>query len=272
MKKFFLIALTALWLFADSAVERAALLLDDATVRSHKRLIALLFEDDGRFRHGSGYDMVKIASVLKENGLLHLKLPRFETVELTFESGAGNPLFFMKAVDEVLRSLGMASFMSRHARLDGNGFIWRVAFRTDAVPDPVLMAKRFAKRGAEVVDMQRLEGGQWRYRIDMSRARIEAVLVHAGDIRKIVRPVRPVWVDVSKIKNLTIQELPGSHWYADVVVYDKMLRILSIKQNDTRTRYVRLRLPSDAAYVKIGDRFTLENLRSGVKLSARGER
>jgi len=71
---------------------------------------------------------------------------------------------------------------------------------------------------------------------------------------------------------LVVRELPGSHWYADVVVYDKMLHILSMKQNDTRTHYLSLKLPPDAVYVKIGDRFTLENLRSGLKLTAKGER
>ncbi len=253
-------------------MERAASLLDEDTYRSHRKLVALLFENDSRFRHGSGYDMVKIATVLEENGLLHLNLPTYRTVELSFEYGGENPLFFMKSVDETLRNLGYASFMTRSARLDKNGFVWNVSLRTDTIPDPVSLAKRFARTGAAVTDIERLETTRWRYRVDMSRARIAALPIFAGDIRKVVRPVRPVWVDVSKIRRLTIRELPGSHWYADVVVYDKMLRILSVKQNDTRTRYMRLRLPSDAAYVKITDRFTLENLRSGVKLSAQGER
>jgi hypothetical protein len=272
VRKLFALLLIALWGVADTAVERAASLLDDATYGSHRKLIALLFEDDRRFRLGSGYDMVKIATVLEENGLLHLKLPTFTTVEIAFEYGGENPLFFMKQVDETLRNVGVSSFMTRSARLEREGFTWSVRFKTDAIPDPVLIAKRFARTGARVTDIERVERNRWRYRVDMSGARIPALAMEAGDIRKVVRPVRPVWIDVSKIRRLTIRELPGSHWYADVAVYDKMLRILSVKQNDTRTRYMRLRLPSDAAYVKISDRFTLENLRSGVKLSAQGER
>jgi hypothetical protein len=106
----------------------------------------------------------------------------------------------------------------------------------------------------------------------MREARIDALPLHDGEVRKVVRPLRPVWVDVSGVRRLTIRELPGSHWYADVAVYDKMLRILSLKQNDTRTRYLRLRLPKEAVYVRIGDRYTLENIRSGLGLAAQGER
>lgn len=272
VKKISLLLLLAVAVFADSARERAASLLDENTYGSHKKLIALLFEKDGEFRDGSGYDMVKIAAVLEENGLLHLNLPTFATVEIAFEYGGENPLFFMKSVDETLRSIGFSSFMTRSAKLDKSGFVWSVAIKTDSLPDPVLIAKRFGRTGARVTDIERLDDTRWRYRVDMRGARVDALEISAGDVRKVVRPVRPVWVDVSKVGRLTIRELPGSHWYADVVVYDKMLRILSVRQNDTRTRYMRLKLPSDAVYVKISDRFTLENLRSGVRLSAQGER
>jgi len=138
--------------------------------------------------------------------------------------------------------------------------------------DPSMIAKRLAKHQIEIAELERLEATRWRYRVDMSNARINAKVIEAGSVEKIIRPIRPIWIDVSQIKRLIIRELPGSHWYADVVVYDKMLHILSMKQNDTRTRYLNLKLPPDAVYVKISDRFTLENLRSGLKLTAKGER
>ena len=143
---------------------------------------------------------------------------------------------------------------------------------SEGVPDPVLLGNRLKSFGVAVREIERLERGTWRYFLDLTRTVFPALSIEPSETKKVVRPVRPVWIDVSRIRDLTIRELPGSHWYPDVVVYDKMLKILSLRQRDARTRYLHLRLPSDAAYVKIGDRFTLENLRSGLRLSARGSR
>lgn len=216
--------------------------------------------------------MIKVASTLEENGLLKLSLPEAAQVELTFEYGGENPLLFMKLIADTLRNMGLSFVLTKEARLDREGFSWTVMFEAKTVPDPVLLAKRVEKNRAEVTDLERLDAAKWRYRIDTANAVVSAKPIAAGESLKVVRPIRPVWMEVGRIKRLIIRELPGSHWYPDVVVYDKMLRILSMKQRETRTRYLSLRLPSDAAYVKISDRFTLENLRSGLKLTAKGEK
>ena len=272
VKKLCLLLLLVVGIQADTLFERVASLMDPADYDSHRKLIALLFENESEYRVGSDYDMVKIATVLEENGLLKLKLERSEEIDLTFENSGENNLFFMKVVEDTLRSLGLSSVLTKRATLDENGFVWQVAYVSNSVPDPVMIANRLVKKGARVTNIERIAAADWRYRIDLDDAKVDAMPIGSGEVKKIVRPVRPVWVDVSHIKRLTIRELPGSHWYADVVVYDKMLHILSMRQNDTRTRFMRLRLPSDAAYVKISDRFTLENLRSGLKLDAHGER
>jgi len=272
VKKVVLSLLCSSLLFGETLMESVQSLMDPSTYNAHKKLIALLFEEEEAFHKGSHFDRVKIASVLEENGLLDLMLPTAKEIELTFEYGGENPLFFMKMMSDMLRNMGLSFVLTKRAVLDKNGFVWTVIFESKMVPDPVLIAKRLAKHQIEIAELERLEATRWRYRVDMSNARIDAKVIEAGSVEKIVRPVRPVWIDVSQIKRLIIRELPGSHWYADVVVYDKMLHILSMKQNDTRTRYLNLKLPPDAVYVKISDRFTLENLRSGLKLTAKGER
>lgn len=272
VKRVFLLLFLGSFLFANPVLQKVHSLLDEDTYASHSKLITLLFEDEASYMKSSSVDMIKVATTLEENGLLKLSLPSAQQIELTFEYGGENPLFFMKLMTDTLRNMGLSFVLTKQAKLDKDGFSWTVTFEAKSVPDPVLLAKRLEKNRAVVTDLERLESTQWRYRIDMSDAVVSAQSIHAGQSVKIVRPIRPVWMEVSRIKRLVIRELPGSHWYADVVVYDKMLHILSMKQNETRTRYLSLRLPADAAYVKISDRFTLENLRSGVKLTAKGEK
>ncbi|WP_456383530.1 hypothetical protein [Hydrogenimonas sp.] len=272
-KTVFLFAFVFVWaLYGETLSEKVSTLLDDRTYTTHRKLIGLLFENESEYRTDSGYDMGKVVEVLKENGLLHLELPSKEKIEMKFEYDGENPLFFVKMVDETLRGLGIANFLTKEARLDREKFRWSVLFVSDRIPDPALLASRLKKRGARVMEIERCEKTKWRYRIDVDGARMDALPMEAGEVKKVVRPMRPIWIDVSKVESVVIRELPGSHWYPDVVVYDKMLRILSMKQSDRRSRYMRLKLPERAAYLKIDDRFTLENLRSGLKLNARGEK
>ncbi len=273
VKKSLLAGLLCLCAFGESLLmDRVRSLLDEETFAAHRKLIDLLFEDQNSYMRSSSVDMIKVATTLEENGLLDLALPSPRRIELTFEYGGENPLFFMKLMTDTLRNMGLSFILTKEARLEKEGFVWVVTFESKTVPDPVLLARRLQKNRAVVTDLERLDAARWRYRIEMENAVVDAKPIRAGESLKIVRPIRPVWMEVGAVKRLVIRELPGSHWYADVVVYDKMLRILSMKQNETRTRYLDLRLPADAAYVKIGDRFTLENLRSGLKLTAKGEK
>jgi hypothetical protein len=267
-----LLSIVSVFAFCETVSERAASLMDARDCRAHEKLIGLLFENERAYRKGSGYDMVKVAKTLEENGLLKLSLPKAQTVELTFEYGGENPLFFMKMMGDTLRNIGLSFALTTHAALDRDGFVWRVAFTSSRAPSPVILAERLQKQGASIVDIEREDAARWRYRIDMSGAKMAAKPLLSGEMTKIVRPVRTIWLDVSHIKRLSISELPGSHWFPDVVVYDKMLRILSMKQSDERVRHVALSLPSEAAYVKVNDRFTLENIRSGLRVTAKGER
>lgn len=272
VRKFLALSLFATLLSAQVVLEKVRSLMDEERYSSHVKLLSLLFEDEEAYMKSSSVDMVKVAATLEENGLLSLDLPTVQKVEMTFEYGGENPLFFLKLMNDTLRNIGLSFILTKEATLDKEGFVWKILFEAKSVPDPVLLAKRLERNGAEVLDLERIEANRWRYRIGMQSARIDAKPILPGESLKVVRPIRPVWMDVGRIKRLVIREMPGSHWYPDVVVYDKMLHILSMKQSETRTRYLNLRLPSDAAYVKISDRFTLENLRSGVKLTAKGER
>jgi len=247
-------------------------LIDESTYKKHQKLIHILFEDSNYYMRGGNVDSVKVVKTLEENGLLNLILPESKNIVLKFAYSGENPLFFMKSMNDTLQKMGISFFLTREAKLDKNGLFWTISFEARIVPDPVLLAKRLAKYNIVISSLGRKDSTHWFYRIDMNNAILPTRVLQAGENFQLICPIRPVWFNVSKIKRLILRERPGSHWYADVVVYDKMLHILSMKQNDTRTRYLNLKLPPDAVYVKVGDRFTLENLKSGLQITAKGEK
>ena len=272
IRTFAIYALLSLSLFASTLDESIRSLVDKEIYERHQKLIKILFEDSKSFMRGGSADSVKVAKTLEENGLLKLILKNSKNIELTFAYSGENPIFFLKAMNDTLRKMGISFFLIKEAKLDKNGFVWSISFESKIVPDPVLLSKRLSKLNIMIEDLKRQDDTHWFYRVDMSRAAIPAKILNAGENFQLVRPIRPVWFNVSKIKRLILRESPGSHWYADVVVYDKMLHILSMRQNDTRTRYLNLKLPPDAVYVKVSDRFTLENLKSGLQITAKGEK
>jgi len=271
--RFFIVSvILALSLSAGVLEDSIRSLVDENTYKKHQKLIHILFEDSTLYIRGGSVDSVKVAKTLEENGLLNLILPKSKNIELKFAYSGENPLFFVKSMNDTLQKMGISFFLIKEAKLDKNGLLWTINFTARIVPDPVLLAKRLAKYNISINSLERLDSTHWFYRIDMNNAILPTRVLQAGKNFQLIRPIRPVWFNVSKIKRLILRERPGSHWYADVVVYDKMLHILYMKQNDTRTRYLNLRLPPDAVYVKVSDRFTLENLKSGLQITAKGEK
>jgi len=259
-------------LFALTLDDSIQSLVDKDIYEKHQKLIKVLFEDRKSFMRGKSVDSVKVAKTLEENGLLKLILKNSKTIELTFAYSGDNPIFFLKVMNDTLRKMGISFFLIKEAKLDKNGFIWSISFESKIIPDPVLLAKRLAKYNISINSLERKDSTHWFYRIDMSNAILPVKILQAGEDFQLIRPIRPAWFNVSKIKRLILKESPGSHWHSDVVVYDKMLHILYMRQNDMRTRYLNLKLPPNAVYVKISDRFTLENLKNGLVINARGER
>ena len=272
IRYFFVSIILTLSLIAGALEDSIRSLVDESTYKKHQKLIHILFENRNLYVRGGIIDSIKVAKTLEENGLLNLILPKSKNIELKFAYSGGNPLFFIKSMSDTLQRMGISFFLVKEAKLDKNGFTWTIGFTAKIVPDPVLLAKRLAKYNISIDFLERKDSTHWFYRIDMNSAVLPIRVLQAEEDFQLIRPIRPVWLNVSKIKRLILKESPGSHWYGDVVIYDKMLHVLSMKQSDTRTRYLNLKLPSDAVYVKIGDRFTLENLKSGLQITAKGER
>lgn len=263
VRTLFLIAVLSLGLWAQTLLEEVKQIVGPDRYDAHRRLISILFEREAPYVRGEGYDIAAICRTLEENNLLRLEA---KSAYLLIDYGDISPIFAVKLTKEILRSVGAMRYLTQEAVWDESGFRWRIRLK-DGAPDPVQFIKRVRKSGGEVEGLSKKEG-VWHYRLDLSHARIEAIPLAAGERRKIVRPLRPLWIEVSALRSLGISELPGSHWYPDVAVYDKMLNILSVHRSDERRGYLRLRLPEGACYVRIGDRFTIDNLRSGLRLSA----
>lgn len=237
---------------------------------ANERLIGVLFEDEQAFFQEERISWEKVAATLKENGLLVLKNPAGNSLSVLFECRRDNALPMVRLVRESLQQMGFVDFLVKHALRNDETFLWELMLQNRRVPDPELLAHWLERQGIAVVDIVRKEDGRWHYLLNFDRMHLALNTIAGGQKLRLSRPVRPIWLSLSKVRRLVIQELPGSHWHPDCVVYDKSLNVIKTYQKETRKSYLSLAVPADAAYVRIDDRFILDNLKGGIKITARG--
>ena len=252
-----------------SALRLAIDMAGEETYRTHRQLFALLFENARDFVGADGaYDLGAIAARLKSNGLLDLSYPSARPIEVRFECVGEGGFLVAKVLRTVLGRMGVAApALERVVRREGET-VWRFRFVGAKALDPEMLQRQLQKFDARLEAAQKAGVRRWRYRIDLRDAALPARRLEARTTDDIVRPVRPVWLDVTGLRSVTIREKPGSHWYPEVTVYDKMLHALSATHRRERTRYLRLRLPEGARYLRISDAYTIENLRNGLRIDA----
>ena len=91
------------------------------------------------------------------------------------------------------------------------------------------------------------------------------------EARRLINPSGEYWVRLREEgRYLEVRTLSPGYWYPDVVFYDRYLNILKIYRKDRSTRGVRLTIPEDTRYIKVTDRFTVENLKHGIRIGLEG--
>ena len=260
--------LLALALFGAGIIRQVQPMLPEETMRKHARLIALLFEQDAAYQTAWGYDLLKIAKTLETNGLLPAPAA---PARFRFQADAADAKRMALIVYDVLRDIGAASALPVAGGRDAQRTSLTVSIAKN-VPSPIQLGERLRAYGVRMVGLRYLEKSEWQIDLDCSQCRLPALSLAPHETKSLLRPIQPIWLDVSQTARIDLRERAGSHWHPSVTVYDKMLRILSIITRQNRTRYLSVSLPEGAAYVRITDLYTLDNLRSGLRITARKAR
>ncbi|NOQ30780.1 MAG: hypothetical protein GQ570_06625 [Helicobacteraceae bacterium] len=237
----------------------------------NRSFIKIIFSDEKSYYSNSSLDSVKVIETLKENGLLNLFFKKPKTFEITFSTN-GVPLFFVKLMSDTLRSMGYYRYITKSSNLNSSEFSWTVAIKSEYATDPLSLRKELAKRGCSIVDIERISGDKWHYSIDMRYAKLKTKKILQDEVKILKHANQDYWVDVSKIKKLTIWSLKGNTWYPYISYYDKHMRLLKVYKRDHKTWQITINLPQECVYVKLSDLYSLKNIKGGLKLKAIGQK
>lgn len=269
---FILLFNSALLSASTPLIEKVQSFLDSDVYKVNRSFINIIFANEGDFIYDDKIDSVKVITTLKENGLLQLFFKKPKKLTITF-SANGNALFFTKIMNDSLRSMGYYRFITNYSQIDSTQFIWSISMESEYVTDPILLRDALKKHGCEIVDIKRESEVDWFYSIDMSQAHLKSQEIQAQELLKLRRAQnREWWLKVDKVKRLKITSLAGNSWFPNLSFFSEKMRLLKVYRRDKKTWQISVKLPRESCYIKIGDIYTLKNLKNGIEIEAQGVR
>ena len=233
---------------------------------ANKKIIHILFKDTrGYYRHGH-VDYLKVLKTLRDNQLLRVKLSRSTQITLSFATRQKYPVAFIRLIRTALSDLGYSRIDILKVIHDKSGFMYKVAVYSDTAPDPIMLAENFAGKKADIIGIKRFSIANWRYFIDISHLDLVPEKLPAKKSIQLPKPLEPYWINVQGVRSVRLSAPKANRWHPEVVFYDRYLRVLDNVSKDRKSYNLRLSVPRDAMYMKVGDLYTLENLRRGLTI------
>ena len=272
VKYILLIALSFQILTADIFSDKVRSLVGEKNFRLHANLIKIIFKNKQNFIKNGQINTIKVSKVLKENGLLKLFFNKPQDISVMFKTNQ-NPLFFMKLINDSLKSLGYYFFITKSAEKQNNIFQWEININTEYAIDPVIFAKELKKRGCIVTDLDRKSDIKWVYNIDMINSNIlEAKYISDNEEIKLAKPIDDYWLRInSNAKKIKLSTHRLDNWFPYLAFYDKDLHVIEIFKKDERTREITINIPDGCKYITISDIYILNNIKRGLKVLVKGK-
>ena len=249
----------------DPLASKIKSFLDDATYNENRDFINVIFDPKSSFYENERVNAVKVVETLKDNGLLKLFFKSPREFRLNFKT-SGTPLFFVKIMEDTLRSIGYYRYVTIASNLDSSEFTWNIDLTVEYATDPLVLQQELNKSGCKIVDIQRDSSQEWTYVIDMSGGYLNIQELKSSDEVKLKRSLYAHWLNVSNIQRLTIASSRVNSWYPYIAYYDASLHLLKVIKRDEIYRKIRLNIPENTKYMKISDLYTLKNVRDELTL------
>lgn len=255
----------------DVLTEKIKSFLDKETYKNNSQFIDVIFDPKSNFYVNDRVDSVKVIETLKENGLLKLFFKKPMEFKLNFKT-SGYPLFFVKIMGDTLRKIGYYRYVTTASNLDVSEFTWNIVLNSEYATDPLVLQRILNKSGCSIVDVERNSAQEWTYIIDISRGYLNIEQLEDMQDISLKRSLYAYWLDVSKIRLLTIKSSRRNRWYPEILFYDTSLHLLKVIKEDQVRRRITLHIPQNAKYMKISDLYTLKNVKDELRLYPSGSK
>ena len=269
MKKIIVLVCLAVSLFAGELQDAIKSYVGPTKYETQKNLINVLFASSNNFmRKDGGVDSVKVIEVLKKNGLITLLYDKPVQLRLAFRT-QNEPMIFLQIVNETLETMGYNYFLTNNALRDQNGFVWEIYLQTEHILDPVAFSNALNAKGCKITRITKNNDNYWFYDIDSRNAVVNAKKIDRGVNTPLGKSLRPYWVEVKGASEVVITPNASDQWFPDVVFFDAALNVLASTKSQEQSKTLKLSVPQNAMYVKIGDSVMLDNIKRGLSMTVK---
>ncbi len=269
--KLLILMLLSVSLYASALDSTIKDLVDEKQYEKHKRLIDILFQKEQDYYAGERVNVVKVAKVLKENGLLQLFYDKPTMTHITFTTSS-KPVLFLKIVNDILLQMGFTYYLTDNVVFEGGKMTWKIQYMGNYVVDPLILAQRLEGYDAIIASIKKDAYNRFTYGLNLHDAKLDVPRLKPYESVEVKRAINDIWFDVSLGKFAVLQPLPGSLWYPEVVLYDKDLNIIKVVKRDEVRKTLYIDLTKQTRYISVSDIYQLENLKGGIRIKLRGER
>lgn len=246
-------------------------LIGEKAFREHMGLIKIVFSPTGSYYNGERLDVVRVMETLRENNLITLDFGRPRQMEMTF-STVGSPLFFVKLMEETLRSIGYIRYNTVESRRDGEKFSWKISLSSEHATDPSMLGGELLKRGCRITDITRENSERWVYEVNMLEAHLNLEPMVNGSQLRVNRLLDVYWLNVAHVQHITFNSLGANNWYPYIAFFDADMNLLQVYKRDRKSWQVMLRAPKEAVYAKVADLYSMKNIKDGFHILGRGRK
>jgi len=250
---------------ANELTDKVRNMIGNHTYLVQKKLINILFKDQNSYYKNGKLDIVKITAKLKQNGLLNFYFKEPMEMQITFRT-RGNPLLFLKIINESLHDIGYGFFITKRAKKVNEDFEWVISLKSESAIDPEIFAKELEKRAVYINDIYKKSLTEWEYDLDIYNAQIISKKVVTGEKIRLTKPMDDYWLDISNSSSIDIKSNIHDIWHPYVVFYDSYLHMIGYVIKKEKSKEERLEIPQNTKYIKISDFYSLSNIKRGLTI------
>jgi hypothetical protein len=170
-------------------------------------------------------------------------------------------ILMLKGVQEAFKSSGVFYYEIKNLSFSEEGLIQEIVFKASKSSFFSDFIGFFEKSGARVVSID--YDKEYKISLDLENF---SPFVPLEDSLVINNISKDVWIDIKDSGGIIIESKSGNRWYPRVFIYDCNLVPLEVIKGESWQRKIEIALPKGSCYIKISDRFTLKNMKYGIKI------
>lgn len=266
VKKILLLVIFFYNCYALNSLDVARHIVNDQS--KDDKLKLLFAHQDYKDKYG-GIDIYTISQILKTNSLANFILNEPQTLNFTFKAKADSVIFF-KIINDTLNELGYVYFIPIELTLRENYITYKLSLNSQYMLDPGVFYKALLSSFVFIKDISKISESSYEYELDFSQAKLKINTdVELNTFVDLKKPLREYIVDLKGAKAIELNAHHLDSWFCKIQFLDKNLNLIQSIEEKQKQNSINLSIPLGAKYAIIGDMFSLDNIKRGLKIYLR---